>query len=84
MKKPEIVHLLFEHLYMSTGPTAEHFVDTAKLADDLKADSFDQIVLVMSFEEKCQIEISDDDMYKHFAPGSTIADVVAYIEKRTA
>ncbi len=49
----------------------------ASFADDLGADSLDLVELVMTFEEKFGIEISDEDTEKL----TTVGDVVDFLEK---
>jgi acyl carrier protein len=50
---------------------------TASFADDLGADSLDQVELVMAFEEAFGIEIPDEDAEKI----TTVKDAVDYIDK---
>jgi len=57
---------------------AKEVKEDAKFVEDLGADSLDVVELVMSFEEKFDIEIPDDEAEKI----QTVADVVAYIESK--
>jgi acyl carrier protein len=53
---------------------------TAKILDDLGADSLDVVELVMALEEAFDIEIPDEDAELM----NTIGDVEAYVTKRVA
>ena len=46
--------------------------------EDLNADSLDLTELIMTFEEKCGIEISEDEAEKL----KTVGDVVNFIKKK--
>lgn len=48
----------------------------AKLVDDLKADSLDMIDLITDFEEKYEMEISNEDLQTLV----TVGDIVKYLE----
>jgi acyl carrier protein len=48
----------------------------ASFKDDLGADSLDQLELIMAFEDKFDIEISDEDAEKI----RTVEDAVKYLE----
>ena len=58
-------------------------VDTVRtessLAKDLGADSLDLMELLMAVEEEFRIEISEDEAERL----KTVADVVAFVEKKT-
>ena len=49
----------------------------AKFIDDLGADSLDLVELIMSFEEKFGVEISETDAEKI----QTVQDIINYLEK---
>ena len=49
----------------------------AKLVDDLKADSLDMIDLITDFEEKYELEISNEDLQTLVSVG----DIVRYLEE---
>ena len=71
-----IRQLLAEQL----GVDPEDIKDESNIVADLGADSLDVIELVLSIEEFYSIEIPDAD-----AEGLvTVADVVAYVERRIA
>ena len=53
--------------------------DTASFQQDLGADSFDTVELIMEFEKEFNIQISDEDAEKI----QTVADVVNYIQNAT-
>ena len=50
----------------------------ASLLDDLNVDSLDVFEVVMSLEEKFEIEISNEDIEDI----KTVGDIVKYIEKK--
>ncbi len=52
----------------------------ASFIEDLGADSLDTVELIMTLEEKFDIEISDEDAEKI----KTVQDVVEYVKKRAA
>ena len=52
--------------------------EAASITDDLGADSLDVVNLVMSFEEKFEIEIPDDQVEKI----KTVGDIVKFIEEK--
>jgi len=54
----------------------EEITENARFIDDLGADSLDSIELVMALEEKCNIEISDEDAEKL----TTVGEAIKYIE----
>ena len=51
----------------------------SSIKDDLKADSLDLFEIITGIEEQYDIEIPTDDL----TGMSTVADMVAYIEKAT-
>jgi len=51
----------------------------SKFVDDLGADSLDLVELIMSFEDKFSIEISDEDAEKMV----TVKDALDYIDTKT-
>ena len=50
------------------------------LKDDLLADSLDIVEIIMQIEEQFGIEVDDEDALQF----NTLADVVNYIEKKSA
>lgn len=65
--------VIVDHL----GVEKEKVVETASFIDDLGADSFDTVELVMAFEEEFDIELSDDDCEAM----QTFGDAVQIIER---
>lgn len=59
------------------GSKPEDVKKESKFVDDLGADSLDLVELIMSLEEKFQIEISDSEAEKII----TVQDALDYIEK---
>ena len=57
------------------GVEESEVTPTASFADDLGADSLDQVELVMALEEAFKIEISDEDAEKI----KTVQDAITYI-----
>jgi len=58
------------------GVEVEKVVLEASFADDLGADSLDQVELVMAMEETYNFEIPDEDAEKIL----TVQDAISYIE----
>ena len=50
---------------------------TSRLIDDLKADSLDNVELIMDLEQEFNIEIPDEELPKV----QTVADIVGYLGK---
>ena len=57
------------------GVEESEVTPTASFADDLGADSLDQVELVMALEEEFKLEISDEDAEKI----KTVQDATTYI-----
>ncbi len=64
--------IVVQHL----GVNAERVVDTAKLEQDLGADSLDRVELSMAMEEHFDLTIPDEDSEQLH----TVGEVVQYIE----
>jgi acyl carrier protein len=58
------------------GVEEEEVTAAASFADDLGADSLDQVELVMALEEEFNIEISDEEAEKI----KTVQDAISYIQ----
>jgi acyl carrier protein len=58
------------------GVKAEDIKAESRFIDDLGADSLDLVELIMAFEDKFDIEISDEDAEKII----TVKDALDYIE----
>jgi len=72
----EVKEVVVEQLNVSPDEVKED----SKFADDLGADSLDVVELVMSLEEKFDIEIPDEEAEKI----ATVADAVKFIENAKA
>ena len=66
--------ILAEHL----GIDESDVMPDKDIYQDLGADSLDNVELIMTFEEEYNIDIDDEDAEKC----RTVADVVAYLERR--
>ena len=62
------------------GVDRAEMTPSAKILEDLGADSLDVVELVMALEEAFDIEISDEDAELM----STVGDVESYVAKRVA
>jgi acyl carrier protein len=72
----EVKEVVVEQLNVSPDEVKED----SKFADDLGADSLDVVELVMSLEEKFDIEIPDEEAEKI----ATVADAIKFIENAKA
>ncbi len=72
----EVKEVVVEQLNVNPDEVKEE----SKFADDLGADSLDVVELVMSLEEKFDIEIPDEEAEKI----ATVADAVKFIENAKA
>ena len=72
----QIRNLVSEQL----GVDRAEMTSSAKILDDLGADSLDVVELVMALEEAFDIEISDEDAELMH----TVGDVESYVAKRVA
>jgi len=61
------------------GVKADDIKTESKFVDDLGADSLDLVELIMSFEDKFGIEISDEDAEKII----TVKNALDYIDSNT-
>ncbi len=57
------------------GVDEAQVVPSASFADDLQADSLDQVELIMSIEEEFGVEIPDEEAEKI----ATVGDAMAYL-----
>lgn len=62
------------------GVTPEQVTDNASFIEDLGADSLDTVELVMAIEDAFSVDVPDDEAEKL----QTVADVVKYIEEKSA
>ena len=68
----KVKSIIVEHL----GVDEEELTPDASFVDDLGADSFDTVELVMAFEDEFGIEIPDEDAKKI----TRVKEAVEYIE----
>lgn len=72
--KDEVRAIVAEKL----GVELEQVIDSANFQSDLGADSLDIVELIMEFEQKFGIEISDEDAGDNII---TVGDAISFIEK---
>jgi acyl carrier protein len=72
--KDEVRAIVAEKL----GIELEQVIDSANFQSDLGADSLDIVELIMEFEQKFGIEISDEDAGNNII---TVGDAISFIEK---
>jgi acyl carrier protein len=72
--KDEVRAIVAEKL----GVELELVIDSANFQSDLGADSLDIVELIMEFEQKFGIEISDEDAGNNII---TVGDAISFIEK---
>ena len=72
--KDEVRAIVAEKL----GVELEQVVDSANFQSDLGADSLDIVELIMEFEQKVSIEISDEDAGNNII---TVGDAISFIEQ---
>ena len=70
----EIIDIIVEQL----GVDSKDVSPEKSFVEDLNADSLDLTELVMTFEERFGLEISEEDAEKL----KTVGDAIEYIEKR--
>ena len=75
--KKEIAEKVKALISEQLGVDEAEITPSASFADDLGADSLDQVELVMALEETFELEISDADTEKI----RTVQDAIEYIEK---
>ena len=80
MTKDEIRAKIKKIVVENLGVSEDQVTDDAQFAQDLGADSLDQVELVMSLEEEFGAEIRDEDADSL----NTVGDAINYIEKRIA
>jgi acyl carrier protein len=72
----EVVDIIVEQL----GVEASEVTRQKMIVEDLNADSLDQTELIMTFEEKLNIEINEEEAEKLKSVGS----IISYIESKQA
>jgi acyl carrier protein len=64
------------------GVNPEQVTASANIAEDLGADSLDQVELIMALEEEFEIEITDEEAEKPEV--ATVGGIIDALEKRLA
>ena len=77
MTQTEILDKVKDLVSKQLSVNEQQVTSEASFIEDLGADSLDTVELIMSLEEKFNIEISDEDAEKI----KTVQDVVDYIVK---
>jgi acyl carrier protein len=75
--KQELVERVKQIISEQLGIDEADITPGASFADDLKADSLDQVELVMALEEAFDLSISDEDAEKILK----VQDAIDYVEK---
>ena len=75
MSREEILAQVSDVIVEQLGTEREKITESATFIEDLAADSLDVVELIMSLEEKFEIEIPDSDAEKI----TTVKDVIDYI-----
>ncbi len=70
----EVIDIVVEQL----GVDPEEVTAEKSFVEDLNADSLDQTELIMTFEERLDLEISEQEA----ATLQTVGDVVSFIKKK--
>ena len=70
----EVIDIVVEQL----GVDPEEVTEEKKFVEDLNADSLDQTELIMTFEEKLDLEISEEEAVEL----KTVGDVISFIKKK--
>jgi acyl carrier protein len=77
-KEQEIIDMVVDIVIEQLGVDKEEVTLTKSFVEDLNADSLDLTELIMTFEERCGFEISEEDAEKL----RTVTDVVEYIKSK--
>ena len=75
MSREELLEQVKAVIVEQLGVDEEKVTENATFIEDLSADSLDVVELIMSLEEKFEIEIPDSDAEKI----TTVKDVIDYI-----
>lgn len=70
----EVIEIVVEQL----GVDPQEVTTSKSFVNDLNADSLDQTELIMTFEERLDLEISEQEA----ATLQTVGDVIAFIKKK--
>ncbi|MCS7011138.1 MAG: acyl carrier protein [Anaerolineales bacterium] len=63
------------------GVAPEEVTPEARFREDLKADSLDLVELIMTFEEKFGVQISDEDAQKITTVGQAVEYVSQFLKE---
>ncbi|ROT47670.1 acyl carrier protein [Candidatus Cardinium hertigii] len=80
MHNNRIMDKVVEIIVDKLNVPAEEVVPSAHFANDLGADSLDQVELVMEFEKEFELDIKDDQATKL----QTVGNVIKYLEEHLA
>lgn len=80
MDRTEIVERMRTKAVELLDVTAEAFVETASLKDDLEVDSLDIVEYVMALEDEFAVELPEDEL----EGAKTIGDLVDVVAAKTA
>lgn len=80
MKKLEIETKVKEIFALQFGEELENITLEENIISDLHADSLDSVELIMSVEDRFDIDITDEDANNLLTPGA----VVDYVERKLA
>jgi acyl carrier protein len=75
----ELMQKITKVIVDKLGVTEDKVKPEAAFAEDLGADSLDQVELVMSLEDEFDIEIPDEEAEKL----KKVGDVIAYVKSKT-
>jgi acyl carrier protein len=75
----EVMQKITKVIVEKLGVTEDKVKPEAAFAEDLGADSLDQVELVMALEDEFDIEIPDDEAEKL----KKVGDVIAYVQSKS-
>jgi acyl carrier protein len=75
----EVMQKITKVIVEKLGVTEDKVKPEAAFAEDLGADSLDQVELVMALEDEFDIEIPDDEAEKL----KKVGDVMAYVQSKS-
>ncbi|MCR5250033.1 MAG: acyl carrier protein [Lachnospiraceae bacterium] len=71
----KVIELIREQLHISEGTV---ITEETSFQEDLRADSFELMEMIMAVEEEYGVKVEDDDLEKL----QTVGDVVEYIKSQ--